>query len=110
MCQKCQEIMAETPPEFIEAMELHSAELVAVLTKINEHANGYLVDKELASFEEKDAPSREDFAMVFAPYVIGFVMGASNIGVDDNPFECLRDLNNGARIGIAYKNTRKSRH
>lgn len=109
MCQDCQEIMAAAPPEFIEAMELHSAELVAVLTKINEHANGDLVEEELAAVEDANPPSREDFAMIFAPYVIGFVMGAANIGAI-NPLECARDFNNGARIGHAYKNTRKSKH
>lgn len=109
MCEMCQKIMAEAPPEFIEAMELHSAELVAVLTKINEHCNSDLVEEELASVEEKDAPSREDFALILAPYVIGFVMGVANIG-EINPFECVRDLNNGARIGHAYRTTRKNAH
>lgn len=73
MCQTCKARAAKIDQSTITAIDAHRAEIIDVMTQINNRLNA----AEMANARALGDPKTpdQDFGMMFAPYVIGFLIG-----------------------------------
>ena len=100
MCQTCKARAAKIDPSTITAIDAHRAEIIDAMTQINNRLNTDLMANARANGDPK-APD-QDFGMMFAPYVLGFLIGQvknMNPMAADNCIDLLaKGISDGAAV------------
>lgn len=97
MCEECRKRAALIPQGTITAIEAHKAELIELLAEINDAAN-HEVNKETL---ESGHVTRELLGSLFAPYVIGYIIGMTGANPKNDPYMVglfVEGIQNGADI------------
>ena len=71
MCEECSRIAAKLPKDTVTAIEAHRAEIIDMMTEINSASNRAAIDQAM----DEEGNTEADLAILFSPYVIGFICG-----------------------------------
>lgn len=104
MCQTCKNRAAKIDPAWIVAIDAHRAEIIDVMTQINNRLNADQIANARAN-GDATVPDG-DFGLVFAPYVIGFLIGQVPMNTVTADI-CMELLANGISDGAAYFGARE---
>lgn len=105
MCQTCKARAAKIDPARIVAIDAHRAEIIDAMTQINNRLNA----AEIANARALGDPNvpDQDFGLMFAPYVLGFLIGQVKNMNPMSANDCIDLLAQGIKDGAAIVGARE---